>query len=51
MVAKAGLLPAPLPSWLQPLLAKLTEQTGQPFGPGLQPNHVLVNACAWGARV
>ena len=32
-----------LRSWLQPLLMRLAEDT-QAFGPGLEANHVLLNA-------
>jgi hypothetical protein len=41
---RAGLLPAPLPSWLQPLLARLGGLAGGAYFCGLPPNHVLVNA-------
>ncbi|EIE18199.1 hypothetical protein COCSUDRAFT_54973 [Coccomyxa subellipsoidea C-169] len=37
------LLQSPVPSWLQPLLRRLGEDT-QAFGPGLEANHVLLNA-------
>ncbi len=40
---KKGLIPAPLPSWLQPLLGRLAQDTGA-YGEGQQPNHVLINA-------
>ncbi|PRW33548.1 alpha-ketoglutarate-dependent dioxygenase alkB-like protein 6 [Chlorella sorokiniana] len=43
IVHKKGLLPAPLPSWLQPLLGKLAADTGA-YGEGQAPNHVLINA-------
>ena len=43
LVHKQGLIPAPLPSWLQPLLARLARDTGA-YGPGQLPNHVLINA-------
>ncbi|CAL5225806.1 g8583 [Coccomyxa viridis] len=38
-----ALLQAPLPGWLEPLLQRLSRDT-QVFGPGQQPNHVLLNA-------
>lgn len=40
---KKGLIPAPLPSWLQPLLGRLAQDTGA-YGEGQAPNHVLINA-------
>ncbi|KAL4419683.1 hypothetical protein ABPG75_006781 [Micractinium tetrahymenae] len=47
IVHKKGLVAAPLPSWLQPLLARLAGETGiwggEPGAP-LLPNHVLINA-------
>lgn len=43
MVLKQGLVPAPMPSWLQPLLARLAADTGA-YGEGQLPNHVLINA-------
>lgn len=44
IVHKKGLIAAPLPGWLQPLLARLAADTGGLWGEGLLPNHVLVNA-------
>lgn len=44
---RAGLLPAPLPKWLTPLLARITTSCGSLFG-GLSVNHVLVNEYALG---
>ena len=44
LVHKKGLIPAPLPSWLTPLMGRLAGDTGA-FGEGGQlPNHVLINA-------
>ncbi|PNG99069.1 putative alpha-ketoglutarate-dependent dioxygenase ABH6, partial [Tetrabaena socialis] len=48
VVHAKGLIPAPLPSWLQPLLQRLAAEGGGD-GPsglygGLPPNHVLVNS-------
>ena len=43
IVHKKGLIPAPLPSWLQPLLGRLAQDTGA-YGEGQAPNHVLINA-------
>jgi alkylated DNA repair protein alkB family protein 6 len=44
MVHKQGLIPAPLPGFLEPLLAKLAADTGMYGSGGELPNHVLVNA-------
>ena len=44
---RAGLLPAPLPKWLAPLLARLATCSGSLFE-GLSVNHVLVNEYAPG---
>lgn len=41
---KKGLVPTPLPSWLQPLLARLAAETGIWGEGGQLPNHVLINA-------
>ncbi|GLC61181.1 hypothetical protein PLESTB_001728400 [Pleodorina starrii] len=45
VVHAKGLIPAPLPSWLQPLLGRLAEEGGEGglYG-GQPPNHVLVNS-------
>lgn len=40
-MSEKGLVPAPLPKWVLPLLSKIKEQTGL-FPLGL--NHVLLNA-------
>lgn len=47
IIHKQGLISAPLPSWLQPLVARLAAETGiygNVGGDVGQPNHVLVNA-------
>ena len=44
LVHKQGLIPAPLPGYLEPLLAKLAADTGIYGSVGERPNHVLVNA-------
>ncbi len=41
MHERAGLLPAPLPKWLAPLLSRLETDTGL-FAPDTPLNHVLV---------
>ena len=46
----AGLLPAPLPKWVRPLLARLQAQAGGLFGEA-QLNHVLVNCYAAGEGI
>ncbi|GIL86600.1 hypothetical protein Vretimale_11510 [Volvox reticuliferus] len=45
VVHAKGLIPAPLPSWLQPLLTRLAAEGGEGglYG-GQPPNHVLVNS-------
>ena len=48
--AAAGLLPAPLPKWVTPLLARLQRTAGSLFGD--EPlNHVLVNCYAAGEGI
>ena len=44
MVHKQGLIPAPLPSYLDPLLSRLAADTGIFGSGGERPNHVLVNS-------
>ena len=44
MVHKQGLIPAPLPGYLEPLLARLAADTGIYGGAGERANHVLINA-------
>ena len=46
----AGLLPAPLPKWVKPLLARLQAEAGSLFG-GAELNHVLVNCYAAGEGI
>ena len=46
----AGLLPAPLPKWVRPLLARLQAQAAGLFG-GAELNHVLVNCYAAGEGI
>jgi alkylated DNA repair protein alkB family protein 6 len=45
----AGLLPAPLPKWVKPLLARLQAQAG--LFDGAELNHVLVNCYAAGEGI
>ena len=44
VVHQKGLIAAPLPSWLQPLLARLAGELGIFGEGGALPNHVLINA-------
>lgn len=44
MVHAKGLIPAPLPTWLQQLLARLPPQLLSLFPPEQPPNHVLINS-------
>ena len=46
----AGLLPAPLPKWVQPLLARLQVVARDIFG-GAELNHVLINCYAAGEGI
>ena len=51
VVHQKGLIPAPLPSWLQPLVGRLGALLGQELYGGGAPNHVLVNAYAPGEGI
>ena len=42
--ASAGLLPAPLPKWVTPLLARIQQRGAPGLFDGVTLNHVLVNA-------
>ena len=49
IVHAKGLIPAPVPTWLQPIMRRMHEATGV-YG-GAPPNHVLVNAYAPGQGI
>lgn len=44
IVHTKGLVPAPLPGWLQGLIGSITQRLPRLFPPDMQPNHVLINA-------
>lgn len=44
IVHTKGLIPAPLPGWLQQLIASLPQSLAQLFPPDQAPNHVLINS-------
>jgi alkylated DNA repair dioxygenase AlkB len=44
IVHTKGLIPAPMPGWLQQLIASLPQPLAQLFPPDQPPNHVLINS-------
>ncbi|MEW5302657.1 MAG: hypothetical protein WDW38_011615 [Sanguina aurantia] len=50
-VLPKGLIPAPLPSWLLPVIAKVQQLVGEGFYGGDAPNHVLLNAYSPGQGI
>jgi len=50
-VHSKGLIPAPLPTWLEQLLAQLPQQLLQLFPQDQPPNHVLINSYQAGCGI